>query len=96
MAYSSTRKTNFLHTWLNRLILFLIAALALVTGMVLSAVFLALFLVLALIGGGWLWWQRRHLRRQTQREQAEFIETEYEVLETRSRKSETDRERLGR
>lgn len=95
MAYSSTGNTNFLHTWLNRLILLLIASLALVTGIVLSALFFALFLVLALIGGGWLWWQRRHLRRQAKREQAEFIETEYEVLEEHhTRQSETDRERL--
>lgn len=92
MAYSSAGNTNPLFAWLTRLVLFLVAALALMAGIVLAALFFALFLVLALIGGGWLWWQRRRLRRQG-KQQADFIETEYVVLEQhRSRGTDPDRE----
>lgn len=95
MVYSSAGNTNPLFTWLTRLALLLITALALVAAIVLSALFFALFLVLALIGGGWLWWQHRRLRRQAKQQQADFIETEYVVLEEhRSRSTEADRERL--
>jgi uncharacterized protein HemX len=44
---------------------------------VLSAVFFALFLVLGLVAGGWLWWQNRRLQREIR---TQFVEAEYEVV----------------
>jgi len=65
-------RLNHRPSWLARLGLSAGFVLAIAAGVVLSAVFFALFSVMALVFGGWLWWQTRRLRRQ-QREA--FIET---------------------
>ena len=64
---------------LTRLAVGVLTALFLVAGIFLSAVFFALFLVLALFGAAWLWWQRRNLRRNAAK--SDYIEAEYEVIE---------------
>jgi uncharacterized protein HemX len=58
-------------------------------GFVLSAMFFAVFMAAGVVVGGWLWWQTRRLQKQ---QRAQFldgdyvvIETEYELLEDRSR-----------
>lgn len=68
-------------SWLARLGLALIFTLTLITAVALSAVFFALFVVLALAGGGWLWWQRWRLSRRMRSEHGDIIGVEYEVLE---------------
>lgn len=81
-------------SWPARLGLVLVFTLALAAGVVLSAAFFALFLVLALVGSVWLWWQRRRLRRQGRRQGGDIIEVEYEVLEEqRTRDAEQDRKK---
>ncbi len=73
-------------SWLARLGLSVVFVFAIAAGVVLSAVFFALFLVLALVFGGWLWWQTRRLRRQHRETfiEADYeVETEYEILEDR-------------
>jgi O-antigen/teichoic acid export membrane protein len=67
--------------WSTRLGLALTFTLALLAGIVLWAMFLALFSVLALLGCGWFWWQKRRLRRYSQRGENSFIEGEYQVEE---------------
>ncbi len=68
-------------SWLARLGLALIFTLTLIAAVALSAVFFALFVILALAGGGWLWWQRWRLSRRMRAEPGDIIEVEYEVLE---------------
>ena len=68
-------------SWLARLGLALIFTLTLIAAVALSAVFFALFVVLALAGGGWLWWQRWRLSRRMRSAHGDIIEVEYEVVE---------------
>ncbi len=73
-------------TWLSRLVMTLILSLALVAGIFLSAIFFALFMVVALIGIVWFWWQSRKLRhKKTGRNKVDgdIVEVEYQVLEER-------------
>ncbi len=70
-------------SWLARIGFALILTLTLVAAVALSAVFFALFVVLGLIGAGWLWWQRRRLYKQARAGQGDIIEVEYEILEDR-------------
>ncbi len=58
--------------WLTRISVSITVVLILVAGIALSAVFFALFLVLALVGGIWFWWKTRHLRREVRKRQSEF------------------------
>jgi len=68
-------------SWLARLGLALIFTLTLIAAVALSAVFFALFVVLALAGGSWLWWQRWRLSRRMRSAHGDIIGVEYEVLE---------------
>ena len=71
-------------SWLTRLGLTLTFIAILGTGIVLSAVFVALFLTLALVVGGWLWWQGRRLQRQMQEQfiKADYsVESDYRIIE---------------
>ena len=80
--------------WIARLGLFSIFGLAIVAAVFLSAIFFAVFLVLAVIGSAIFWWQTRDLRQRAadmQRvyeEEQEFhsrgdlLEVEYHVEET--------------
>ena len=71
-------------SWLSRLVMALTLSLALVAGIFLSAIFFALFMVLALIGIVWFWWQNRKLRhKKTNRStiDGDIVEVEYQVLE---------------
>lgn len=77
-------------SWLARLGFALAFVLALVAGIVLSAAFFAVLVALALVGGAWLWWQQRRLRRQAGRGRGEIIDVEYEVLEERPRDRSRD------
>jgi hypothetical protein len=70
-------------SWLARIGFTLILTLTLIAAVALSAVFFALFVVLGLIGAGWLWWQRRRLYKQMRTGQGDIIEVEYEILEDR-------------
>lgn len=82
-------------SWLARLGMTLALILILAAGIALSAVFFAVFAVLAIVWGGWFWWQTRHLRRQM-REQggrvqgADIIEVEYQVLDDPSQRAPTE------
>jgi type IV secretory pathway TraG/TraD family ATPase VirD4 len=79
-------RLNHRPSWLTRLGLSVMFVLAVAAGVVLSAVFVALFLVVALVFGGWLWWQTRRLRRQQGETfiEADYeVESEYEILEDR-------------
>jgi hypothetical protein len=73
-------------SWLARLGMTLALVLILAAGIALSAVFFAVFAVLAMVWGSWFWWQTRHLRRQMREQggnvqRADIIEVEYQVLE---------------
>ena len=67
--------------WLKHLGLALVFVLAVLAAITLSAVFFAIFSVLALILGVWLWWQSRHLRRQLREQEEAILEVEYEVVD---------------
>ena len=63
----------------------LVFVMALGAGLVLSAAFFAVFMVLAVIGSIWLWWQRRRWRRQNPQTHSnnsshDTIEGEFQVL----------------
>jgi uncharacterized membrane protein (UPF0182 family) len=77
-------------SWLARIGFTLILTLALVAAVALSAVFFALFVVLGLIGGVWLWWQRRRFYKQMRAGQGDIIEAEYEILEDRHSRNASD------
>ena len=76
-------------TWLARLSMTLAMVLTLAAGIALSAVFFAVFVVVAVVWGGWFWWQTRHLHRQMREQggdiqRADIIDVEYQVLEDHS------------
>lgn len=94
------RLLEYRPSWLTRLGLSLGFILMLTAGVILSAVFFALFLVVALVAGGWLWWQTRRLRQQirepieadyTVESRHDPIEGEYLVLEDRRQNTPVDR-----
>lgn len=81
--------------WMARLGLVSVFGLAVVAAVFLSAVFFAVFLVLAVIGSLVFWWQTRRLRQRAAEVQAayeeeqefhsrgEVLEVEYRIEETR-------------
>ena len=88
--------------WMARLGLVSIFGLAIVAAVFLSAVFFAVFLILAVIGSVIFWWQTRHLRQRAAEVQrayeeeqefhsrGELLEVEYRVEETREEPSSYD------
>jgi uncharacterized protein HemX len=64
-------------SWPARLGVGAVMILSVGAAVVLSAVFFALFLLLGLVAGGWLWWQNRRLQREVS---TQFVKAEYEVV----------------
>lgn len=63
---------------LGRALAIAAAGLFLVAGLFISAVVFSVMLVAGLIGGGWLWWKSRHLRRDLRERIAQMQATHAE------------------
>ena len=66
-------------SWLQRLALGLVSALALVAAFAVASVLFAVLLVIGLVGGAWLWWRYRKWVRRVREAQPAVLEGEYRV-----------------
>lgn len=67
-------------SWLERLGVGLVSALALIASFTIASLLLVVLLAVGLVVGGWLWWKLRRLLRQAQAAAPDIIEGEYTIV----------------